>query len=426
MAVAPLVIQTRYRELGRLRMGEKGSKGQPVKRSTWRLTSADKSLLDGAAELWGGEVTEWEGAPTEGTQWELATDAAEIPVLVPQQDLEGSQYLEAWSGGGVQRRCDGVTELISGRACRCDPDARECKLTTHLLLMLPQLPDVGVWRLTTHGVNAAAELPGTVALLNAIRLQGGMPGAKLAIESRTSKSEGQTRHFTVPVLRLPQSLLDLGAASETGGIPQLTGGTLQPVAPPSLPGGRAALPADASFQNGREPEPPSDLPAPPPLPGEADVPASSESTEPVEVDRRCPACGSEVWDNRQKIADGEFSEKSPKFSCKNKDACVGVNPDGEIVTDGDEGKPWVTWHAHYFDASDLTPAEMATVDEISAHVETGAVSASTVVAIARRVAKKFGEDGLTSVEALAGLSSQALARVAEEVAIKVADSMGVA
>ena len=420
MAVAPLVIQTRYRELGRLRMGEKGPKGQPVKRSTWRLTSADRSLLDQAAELFGGTVDVWEDAPTEGTQWELATDAAEIPVLVPQQDLEGSQYLEAWSGGGVQKRCDGVTELISGRACRCDPDARDCRLTTHLLLMLPQLPDVGVWRLTTHGINAAAELPGTVHLLNAIRLSGGMPGAKLAIESRTSKSEGLTRHFIVPVLRLPQSLLELGAASETGGIPQLTGGVI-PVALPQLPAERAVLPVDTAFSN--EPEP--DLPPPPPLPGESDVPVT-ESSEKTEVDRKCPACGSDVWDNRPKIASGEFSTKSPSFACRDK-SCTGVNTGGEIVTEGDEGKPWVTWHAHFFDSADLTPSEMAAEwSEVAAHVETKALTKSAVLAIARRVADEFGEDKPTKFDLVASLSGPALARVAEEVAVKVADTMGVA
>lgn len=35
----------------------------------------------------------------------------------------------------------------------------------------------------------------------------------------------------------------------------------------------------------------------------------------------CPKCGGEIWDNRDKIAAGTFSAKSPDFSCKDKINC---------------------------------------------------------------------------------------------------------
>ena len=31
----------------------------------------------------------------------------------------------------------------------------------------------------------------------------------------------------------------------------------------------------------------------------------------------CPECGSDMWDNREKKASGEFKPRSPDFTCKN-------------------------------------------------------------------------------------------------------------
>jgi len=235
MPVSPIHIQRRYRELGRIRLGEKGAKGQPVKRDTFRLTSPTRSLLDRAADLWGGTVTAWDG-PNEGDAWQLATTTDELQVLVPQQDIESSQYFEEWTAGGCAKRCDGITNLINGRPCSCDPDNRACKITTHLQVMLPQLPDVGVWRITTHGFNAAAEIPGTVALLDTLRRSGQMPAATLGIEHRTSKKDGKTQRFIVPVLKIPHTLLELGMSTAVEPV-----AALEPVRraelpePPALP-----------------------------------------------------------------------------------------------------------------------------------------------------------------------------------------------
>jgi hypothetical protein len=50
-----------------------------------------------------------------------------------------------------------------------------------------------------------------VSLLMQFMDRGGMPAANLGIEARTSKAAGKTRHFIVPVLRVPHSLAELGA-----------------------------------------------------------------------------------------------------------------------------------------------------------------------------------------------------------------------
>jgi hypothetical protein len=240
MPVSPIHIQRRYRELGRIRLGDKvktsSGKMAPNKLEHFRLTSPTRSLLDRAADLWGGTVTQWDG-PNEGDAWQLATTTDELQVLVPQQDIESSQYFEEWTAGGCAKRCDGVTNLITGRACSCDPDNRACKITTHLQVMLPQLPDVGVWRITTHGFNAAAEIPGTVALLDTLRRSGQMPAATLGIEHRTSKKDGKTQRYIVPVLRVPHTLMELGVSTAT----EAPMAALEPVrraelpAPPALP-----------------------------------------------------------------------------------------------------------------------------------------------------------------------------------------------
>lgn len=52
--------------------------------------------------------------------------------------------------------------------------------------------------------------------------------------------------------------------------------------------------------------------------------------------KTCPSCGSRVFDNREKKANGQFSEKSPDFACSNKQ-CTG----------GSKGRNWAVWPGQY-------------------------------------------------------------------------------
>jgi hypothetical protein len=189
----------------------------------FRLTSPDRDLLDQAAHLYGGTVQPWKDQPG---QYELFIEAEELPCMVAPKEV--SQWYELWSGGGCQRRCDGVCETISDQPCLCDPDNRECKTTTRLSVYLHQLAGVGTFRLESHGWYAATELPEAARLLIQLAANGRYVPAALAIEQRTVKRDGQTKKFPVPVLRVKQALQTL-----------MTGEIIDT---PALPDARPALP----------------------------------------------------------------------------------------------------------------------------------------------------------------------------------------
>lgn len=259
-----ITMQRRLREVGRIRLGEQVSAGvyqsgprkgqpksKPVKLTTFRLTSRDRGIIEVAAQRYGGEVREW-SAP-DGTQWEVITNAAEMPVVVPPGDMAFSQWYELWSAGGCRRRCDGVNDVFNDTGCSCDPDNRECNTTTRLNVMLPEVPGFGLWRLESHGYYAAVELAGVVEMCRRASSAGHMLPARLRLEQRQVKRFGsngkpQTQNFAVPALDLDVSVGQLG---------QLLAGSSTPVA--ELANDDAALPV----ASGWSPVPVAELPEAP-------------------------------------------------------------------------------------------------------------------------------------------------------------------
>jgi len=199
--MAIIGLQLSQAESGRIRLGMKVASGRgtrPAKLDRFRFTSPRKNLIEKIAELYGGAVEEWQ-PPRGAGQWQVITNATDIPVVVPPQDPAESQWLELWSAGGCQRRCDGQTEKISGQACMCDPDParRDCKMHTRLRVMLEDVPGLGAWRVDTGSYYAATELPGIAQLL--AQAQGAIPG-RLVLDQRTVVRDGKTKNFVVPVL----------------------------------------------------------------------------------------------------------------------------------------------------------------------------------------------------------------------------------
>lgn len=209
-----LDLPRRTPELGRIRLGEKGERNLPVKLKTFRLTSHSKALLDAASALYGGKVSAWDGAPDEG-MWQVTTAASELDILIPGTVGALSQSYEVWAGGVCERRCDGVTETSQEepRPCVCTmlgqkgPD-RDCEVVTRFRVMLPRIPGLGTWMLTTSGYQAAVTLPSTLELLASLSAGQWIP-AVLRAEQRSTKARDpktgrvMTNRFVVPVLDLP-------------------------------------------------------------------------------------------------------------------------------------------------------------------------------------------------------------------------------
>jgi len=212
-----LGITQRFRELGRIRCGERvdigGGKSRPGKLEKFRLTSSNASIMNSVAEIYGGEVSDWE-APT-GNQFQVYVDKDSLDILIPPIPSAISQAWEMWGRGkGILRRCDGEFEQTKDIACIClteidgkDGVQRKCKPTTRLNVILPQIEGLGIWRLETGSFNAAAELPPVVELLRNAAVQMQRPvKAMLRLEQRQRKSGEGTRNFAVPVVDVGETL----------------------------------------------------------------------------------------------------------------------------------------------------------------------------------------------------------------------------
>lgn len=239
-----LDLQKRARELGRIRLGQQqtftrkdGSEGtKPVKLDRFRLTSASKALLEKVAELYGGEVAAWT-PPGGSPQWEVITGSARLPIMVPPQPV--TQWYEFWTRAGCQHRCDGQTNVLTDEPCdtnekitvgrqSVNPHEEALKKpTTRLNVVLRDIEGIGVWRVETHGWNAAVELPDVAEFL---AQAGGYVNGWLALEQRTSIGQNErtgapeTRHFMVPIIEIDVTPAQLMAGRGRVAAPALSGG----------------------------------------------------------------------------------------------------------------------------------------------------------------------------------------------------------
>lgn len=232
-------LQRKMRELGRIRTGIQVDDGQGRIRAssldTFRLTSPIRRYIDAAAEAYGGRVEPWE------QQWQVITTAPAIDIVIPPGEPV-SQWYELWKAGGCQRRCDGRVEQLSGQPCLCPKgearvalakDGRACKITTRVSVILPAIPDLGVWRLESHGYYAGVELAGAAEVLSAATAQGVLVRARLRLDERVKKVPGQPpNRYRVPVLEIVGGFEDLMSIVESGDV----------VARPALGPGRQGVP----------------------------------------------------------------------------------------------------------------------------------------------------------------------------------------
>jgi hypothetical protein len=238
-AITPIsqVSQGRPQEMGKIKIGAvvtKNGKSRPTTLDTFRFVSRDHAAVATLAEILGGTPKMVEGKS------DLISEASEIDVILAPDCLGESPVYELWSGGGCQRRCDGVTVTVPIREgedvnftdqhCICAGRGEmECKPTTRLSVILPFVTLGGVWNLSTNSWAAAREMPQMVSTIEQAQHRGFI-AAKLGIEKRKQVSAGKTKNFGVPVLRLNTTLSELASGSS---LPALT------IARPDM----AALPA---------------------------------------------------------------------------------------------------------------------------------------------------------------------------------------
>lgn len=209
-------LQMQARELGRLRTGtfEKpaGGRGRPVRSKSWILTSPSSDYLEAAAAEWGGTVEKWQPQGNGAQQFRVVTNAEMIEAILPPGDPL-SQSLELWNRGGCARRCDGLTETLSNSPCLCvedygpefwkvAPKDEVCKMTTRLNVILPSMPDIGLWRVETGSYWGANEIAAAVDMLKSAAGESAMIPIRLRIEQRTRVSQGKTKHYPVIAVEL--------------------------------------------------------------------------------------------------------------------------------------------------------------------------------------------------------------------------------
>lgn len=202
-----LDLQMRMRQLGEIRIGHVVDTGRvsqktgkkilrPEKLKAFRFTSPSKDILAEVAKLYGGEVQPWTPANGGPAEFEVYSTATRLPVLIPPRDSV-SQWYELYAGSKCLRRCDGRIEQKSDKRCMCNPENRQCSITTRVNVMLKDVPALGQWLLISKGYYAAVELPPAAELL--AQAGGYVPGWLGMEEKSVVREDGPTR-FMVPTL----------------------------------------------------------------------------------------------------------------------------------------------------------------------------------------------------------------------------------
>lgn len=209
-----LTLQRQARELGRLRTGltdESGSRPRPVRSDTWIVTSHAEHYIEAAAAEWGGTPEKWQPQGSGAAQFRVITQTNCLDAILPPGDPLSQTY-EMWSRGGCQRRCDGITEQLTDSPCLCiaahgdqwyeQEKGKVCSAHTRLNVILPQMPDIGVWRMETGSFYAANEIAAHVDLIRSSTNSEIAVPIRLRMEQRQRVANGQTKKFPVIAVEL--------------------------------------------------------------------------------------------------------------------------------------------------------------------------------------------------------------------------------
>jgi hypothetical protein len=310
-----LDIQRRHAEVFRIRLGDKGAKGQPQKLTdSIRLTSASRAVVEAFTEVYGGTPKPWE------QQWEAYLPVTELPIMVlPGQSI--TQWWELYKGSVCDRRCDGDTETLSGTDCKCPSDitvrmqtAGACRPMTRVNVICPEVAVVGAGSLVSHGLIAAETLPQAIAVAEAALQRGLMVPGVLRVVEHKSK-----RHYVVPQIEIVGVSLNALATGEASPAPVAIdvpeARAIEAPAQPALPAGGGNRGAesgpqpDASGGSTPSSEAPArrapaakkaaaPAPATPPLPGEQEITLEKINAELEKLTDEFAAALKEEWKTR--------------------------------------------------------------------------------------------------------------------------------
>jgi hypothetical protein len=244
--------QRQLRERGRIRIGystpSKKREGVkvPHRLDTFRFTAPDEQTVREVAALYGGEPEPWPDGGRD--RFQVVTGADSVNVILP-AGMAMSQAYEQYAKGFAVVRCDGEQCWTPGgskldvQPCVCDPDNRDCQLTTMVSVILPDLGGLGTFRLVTHSWYGAMELGAAVDLIESAMAVGMRVPARLFLTHREVRrlinGKPEVRKFPVPALDLHMSVAALGSGGSGGALsPGPQSGALVTApesAPPALP-----------------------------------------------------------------------------------------------------------------------------------------------------------------------------------------------
>jgi hypothetical protein len=234
-----LDLQTRFTEAGRIRLGERRG-NRPSKIDKLRFTSPSLELIQQIGTLYGGEVTSWESP--RGPESQVYIERDEIDIIIPPSDEALTTSYELWSASGMQKYCDGSVMKRPGSddeyPCECKSLAEQtCKIKARMIVWLPRIQTLGVWRLETGSWYAAGELTRMVdLLLDASEQLRKAVSAKLRLDKRVVKREGKTFNFNVPIITpVGDVAVVLEAMTPMTALPSARDVQLRPEAPLALP-----------------------------------------------------------------------------------------------------------------------------------------------------------------------------------------------
>ena len=282
------VIEQQYqlREQGRIRFGERKPTdakrpGKPIEFP--RISSRHEDVVREVAALYGGEPRPWEREDGH-TEWDVLTEGPIAVCCAPGIDPYTTAY-EQWANGFNTVRCDGETCEFrrNGRwvdhACVCaergiEPEDRDCKKTTRIVVMIVGVRRLGLFRVDTKSHYASEELPAALALLQSSQRAGWMRMDRrerrlLEWDKKEGKDKPVVRKFPVIVVDapfLPDEVMHLERGEDMAALPAPRPRTERPQLGPGIE------PEGPRFDD-VEPPPrdvePVDLPNPDPVDADA-------------------------------------------------------------------------------------------------------------------------------------------------------------